>query len=107
MTTISIPAHSGLAANLNAACNTAPDDMPAKIPSSRANRREQAKASSSLAAINSSTMPLPYGRYFLGSGIVADSACTTMLVTRQPPVSLTASMLLMPRATCLPSLCSP
>jgi hypothetical protein len=31
MTTISIPAHSGLAANLNAACNAAPDDAPANF----------------------------------------------------------------------------
>jgi hypothetical protein len=30
----------------------------------------------------------PYGRYSLGSGAVADSACTMMLVTRQPPASL-------------------
>ena len=33
---------------------------------------------------------LRYGRYFLGSGAVADSACTMMLVTRQPPASLIA-----------------
>ena len=49
---------------------------------------------------------VPYGRYSLGSGAVADSACTMMPVTRQPPASLIASMLLMPRATCLPSLYS-
>jgi hypothetical protein len=33
---------------------------------------------------------LPYGRYSLGSGAVADSACTMMPVTRQPPASLIA-----------------
>jgi hypothetical protein len=33
---------------------------------------------------------LSYGRYFLGSGAVADSACTMMPVTRQPPASLMA-----------------
>ena len=32
----------------------------------------------------------PYGRYSLGSGAVADSACTMMLVTRQPPRSFIA-----------------
>ena len=31
------------------------------------------------------------GRYSLGSGAVADSACTMMLVTRQPPASLMAN----------------
>jgi len=44
----------------------------------------------------------PYGRYSLGSGAVADSACNMMPVTRQPPASLIASMLLMPRADLLP-----
>ena len=33
---------------------------------------------------------LPYGRYSLGSRAVADSACTMMPVTRQPPASLIA-----------------
>ena len=33
---------------------------------------------------------VPYGRYSLGSGAVADSACTMMPVTRQPPASLIA-----------------
>jgi len=32
----------------------------------------------------------PYGRYSLGSGAVADSACTMMLLTRHPPASLIA-----------------
>src|SRR5262249_29592779 len=32
----------------------------------------------------------PYGRYSLGSGAVADSGCTRMLVTRQPLASLIA-----------------
>ena len=33
---------------------------------------------------------LLYGRYSLGSGAVADSACTMMVVTRQPSASLIA-----------------
>jgi len=32
----------------------------------------------------------PYGRYSLGRRAVADSACTMMLVTRQPPTSFIA-----------------
>ena len=55
ITTIVCPAEPGRAATSSAAWSAAPDEMPARIPSSRARRRAVANASSSVTCTTSST----------------------------------------------------